>query len=345
MHLRIGRVLLAIIGSVGLFVAGAVPAGAASGPGGDHGNRHDYGWVKVCQNVKKYGDHKGKDDDDKGKDDYVGRYQVKDDYGSWSFELEGRYACRQVKVRAGKVAVKVLYEPDYTDLYGSTDRYLRVKRNRYERVDFDYKALDYGWVKVCQDVKSYDDHGKDDNTYDGRYKVTDSYDVVSYVDLEGKYDCDQVKVHTGKADVEVVDQPEHTYLKGDDEVYVYVDKGEYETVTFEYKVVVDYGWVKVCQDVKTYGHHGKDDDYRGTYKVTDYYGNSYDVYLKGADDCDEVKVRTGKTEVEVVYPPDHTYLKGDDDVYLDVYKDQYKTVTFEYKVSDHDYSLAGRRTA
>jgi hypothetical protein len=337
MHLKIGRVLLAVISSAGLFIAGAVPAGATSGHDGDHGKRNDYGWVKVCQNVKKYGD-------DKGKDDYVGRYRVKDRYSSWTFKLEGRYACRQVKVRAGKVAVGVLYKPDYTDLYGSTDRYLHVKRDRYANVAFEYKALDYGWVKVCQDVKS-GDHGKDDNTYDGRYKITDSYGTISYLDLEGTYDCDEVKVHTGKADVEVVHQPDHTYLTGDHEVDVYVDKGEYETVKVEYKVVVDYGWVKVCQDIKTYGDDGKDDDFRGAYKVTDYYGNSYDVYLESAYDCDQVKVRTGKADVKVLHRPDHTYLQGDDDVYVDVHKDEYKTVTFQYTVSDDDYSLAGRRAA
>ena len=337
MHLRLCRVLLALLSSAGLFVAGAVPAGATSGHDGGHGKSYDYGWVKVCQNIKKY-------DDDKGKDDYVGRYRVKDGYSSWSFKLEGRYACRQFKVRTGKVAVKVLYKPDYTDLYGATDRYLYVKRDRYYKVTYDYKAVDYGWVKVCQDVKSYDHYGKDDDKFAGRYRVTDSYGDVSYVDLEGKYDCDQVKVHTGKADVEVVDEPDHTYLKGDDEVYVYVDKGEYETVTFEYKVVVDYGWVKVCQDVKSYDDYGKDDDeFHGTYKVTDYYGNSYDVDLKG-DACEQVKVRTGKTDVKVVYRPDHTYLEGDDEVYVDIDKDEYTTVTFEYKATSDDY-LAGHRAA
>jgi hypothetical protein len=219
-------------------------ASASSGSHDDHGGKQQYGWAKVCQDVKKYDhDDKGKNDD-KGKDDYRGKYQVKDSYGSvWKFDLRGRYDCRQVKVHKGKVAVKVVYKPDYTELKGYEDRYLNVRKDGYANTTYEYKAVvDYGWVKVCQDVKTYDDAKADDyNDYKGTYEVEDSYGDTSTLYLNGKYDCDQVKVHTGKADVKVVYKPDHTYLKGDDDVYVDVYKGEYENVTFEYKAT-DYDY-------------------------------------------------------------------------------------------------------
>src|SRR4051812_42803988 len=233
MQPRIGRALVAALGSAGLLIGGAMSA-SASGGHDDHGGKQQYGWVKVCQDVKKYDDH-GKDD--QANDDYDGQYRVTDSYGSyWNFHLKGRYDCRQVKVHKGKVAVKVTYKPDYTELKGYAERYLNVRKNAYARTTYEYKALDYGWVNVCQDVKKYDDHGKDeDNQYKGTYQVQDSYGDTSTLYLNGKYDCDQVKVHTGKVDVKVVYKPDHTYLKGDDDVYVDVYKGEYENVTFEYK--------------------------------------------------------------------------------------------------------------
>jgi hypothetical protein len=243
MQPRIRRTLVAAASCAGLVMGGAMSAAASSGYDG-HGKKHR-GWVKVCQDVKKYGDYK----DDKGKDDkdnYEGRYQVKDSYGSvWKFNLKGKYDCKQVKVRAGKVSVKVLYKPKDTDLKGYEDRYLRVKKDAYEKVTYEYKAVAYGWVKVCQDIKKKDDDkgkddkGKDDNEYRGTYEVKDSYGNTSKVYLEGKYDCDEVKVRAGKVDVKVIYQPEDTKLKGDEKVYVDVDKDEYEKVTFEYRAKDD----------------------------------------------------------------------------------------------------------
>jgi hypothetical protein len=228
MQPRITRTLVAAAGSASLIVGGAMSAGASGHD--DHHGKQQYGWIKVCQNVKKY-------DDGKGEDEYLGQYQVKDAYGSvWRFKLNGKYDCRQVRVHKGNVSVKVLYQPDYTDLYGDANRYVYVKKDGYARTTFQYKAVDYGWVKVCQDVKDYDHaKGKDDhNEYRGTYEVEDSYGDVTDLYLSGKYDCDQVKVHTGKVDVKVTYRPEHTYLKGDDDVYVDVRKGDYEDVTFEY---------------------------------------------------------------------------------------------------------------
>jgi hypothetical protein len=231
MEPRTSRALVAAVGSAGLIIGGAASAGATSGGhDDDHGGKQQYGWVKVCQDVKKY-------DDDKGKDDYLGQYQVRDSYGSvWRFKLKGKYDCRQVKVHKGKVAVKVTYQPEYTDLYGPADRYLYVRKNGYEKTTYEYKAVDYGWVKVCQDVKKYDDgKGDDHNDYKGTYEVKDSHGDKTKLYLNGRYDCDQVKVHTGKVDVKVLYRPDYTELKGYDEVYVDVYKGEYANVTFEYK--------------------------------------------------------------------------------------------------------------
>ena len=240
METRIRCALVAAASSAGLVLGGAMPASASSGGYDGHGRKH-FGWVKVCQDVKKYDDHK----DDKGKDDYLGRYQVKDGYGGvWKFKLEGRYDCREVKVRAGKVSVKVLYKPKDTELKGYEDRYLRVKKNAYEKVTYEYKAVAYGWVKVCQDIKKHDDKGKDDNEYRGTYEVKDSYGNTSKLYLKGRYDCDEVKVRAGKVDVKVLYKPDDTKLKGDEKVYVDVDKDEYDKVTFEYRAKDDdhYGY-------------------------------------------------------------------------------------------------------
>jgi hypothetical protein len=100
-----------------------------------------------------------------------------------------------------------------------------------------------GWVKVCQDIKKDRGHddakgkgGHEDRDYKGTYKVKDSYGDVTRVYLQGKYDCDEVRVHKGWVKVRVVDEPEGTKLKSDYEQSVYVRKGEYEKVTFDYKV-------------------------------------------------------------------------------------------------------------
>jgi len=219
-------------------------ATAASGGYDGHGKKH-HGWIKVCQDIKKYDDYKDDDyKDDKDEDDYEGRYRVKDSYGSvWKFDLKGKYDCKQVRVRAGKVSVKVLYKPKDTYLKGDEDRYVHVKKNRYEKVTYEYKAVAYGWVKVCQDIKKKKDADKDkgkyDNKYRGTYEVKDSYGDTTTVYLEGKYDCDEVKVRAGKVDVKVIYKPDDTKLKGDEKVYVDVDKDEYEKVTFEYRVKDD----------------------------------------------------------------------------------------------------------
>jgi uncharacterized membrane protein len=333
MHARIGRALVAAASSAGLLLGGAMTASASSADHGhdDHGKK-DYGWVKVCQNVKYA---------DAGDNDYKGTYQVKDSYGSaWKFDLKGKYACRQVKVHKGKAAIKVVYKPDYTDLYGYADRYVDVKKDHYTTVSYDYKALPYGWVKVCQDVKKYG--GYDDSEYKGTYQVKDGYGVVSRVYLRGAYDCQQVKVHVGKADVKVLYKPDGTELLSYEDVYVDVYKGAYEQVTFSYKAVA-YGWVKVCQNVRKYGDD-ENADYKGTYQVKDSYGDTSTVYLEGAYDCEQVKVHAGKADVKVVYKPDYTELLSYDDVYVDVYKDAYAQVVFEYQAKPH-YSISAQRAA
>jgi len=340
MQRRIGRAVLAALSTIGLVVSGAMAANASSGKSDDHGKQR-YGWVKVCQDVKRYDDGKA---DDYG---YRGTYQVKDGYGgAWKFDLKGRYDCRQVKVHTGKISVRVLYKPDGADLQGYADRYVDVSKNAYRKVTFEYRAIDYGWVKVCQDVKRYDDGKADDNEYRGTYRVTDSRGRYTDVYLKGRYACDQVKVRTGKTDVRVTYRPDNTRLISDDEVYVNVYKGEYENVTFEYKAV-DYGWVKVCQDVKRYDDGKADDnEYRGSYRPTDSYGDYTDVYLKGRYACDQVKVPTGRTDVKVTYQPEHTRLTSDDDeVYVNVYKGEYENVTFEYKAVQYGSAFLGRAAA
>jgi hypothetical protein len=232
-----GRAVLAAASSAGLLIGGAMSASATAShhdDHGGHGGRNHYGWVKVCQDVKAY-------DDYQRNDEYDGQYQVKDSYGSvWKFRLEGRYGCRQVKVHKGKVSIKVTYKPEYTYLKGYADRYLNVRRGEYQKTTYEYKALDYGWVKVCQEVKKYGDYGKDDdNDYNGTYVVEDSYGDTTKLYLKGEDDCDAVKVHTGKVDVKVDYQPRYTELKGYDEVYVDVYKGDYETVTFTYRAKDD----------------------------------------------------------------------------------------------------------
>ena len=106
----------------------------------------------------------------------------------------------------------------------------------------DHKRPQHGWVKVCQDIKEHGrDHGRDDHDHDkdnrkyhGVYKVEDSSYRTQYIHLWGKYDCDEVKVRKGKVHVEVVYEPDHTRLRGDDERWIWVDRGEYKRVTFYY---------------------------------------------------------------------------------------------------------------
>src|SRR3954470_1711397 len=114
MNVTIGRTLVAVVSSAGLLVGGA--ATASAGGHDDHG-KDKYGWVKVCQEVKKDKDHDyAKDRDDK-KDKYVGKYRVKDSRDDvHKFKLEGKYDCYQVKVHAGWVKVKVVEKPDHTKL-------------------------------------------------------------------------------------------------------------------------------------------------------------------------------------------------------------------------------------
>jgi hypothetical protein len=137
MNVTIGRTLVAVVTSAGLVVGGAASASASSG--GYDKDKDKYGWVKVCQEVKK--DNKGKDD--KGKDDkkFRGQYKVKDKYGDVSkFWLQGKDACYQVKVHEGWVNVKVVKKPDHTKLKGYEEQKVYVKKGKYEKVTFKYDA-------------------------------------------------------------------------------------------------------------------------------------------------------------------------------------------------------------
>src|SRR3954447_2658850 len=65
-----------------------------------------------------------------------------------------------------------------------------------------------GWVNVCQDINEHHgSHGKDRDhdrpRYHGAYKVEDSSYRAQYVDLYGRYDCDQVEVRAGRVHVSV----------------------------------------------------------------------------------------------------------------------------------------------
>src|SRR3954454_16625443 len=142
MNVTIGRTLVAVVSSAGLIAGGAASASASSG-GDDHGKQR-YGWVKVCQEVKKdygYGYDKGKDD---RKDKFRGQYKVSDSsdrYGDVDkFKLEGNYDCYQVKVNEGWVKVKVVKKPDHTKLKGYDEQKVYVKKGKYEKVTFKYEA-------------------------------------------------------------------------------------------------------------------------------------------------------------------------------------------------------------
>jgi hypothetical protein len=100
-----------------------------------------------------------------------------------------------------------------------------------------------GWVKVCQEItqKKKDDKGKDKdhNSYNGLYKVRDSKGKTYWVKLEGKDDCDSVKVNTGWAKVSVKGQPDETKLKSKKNQWTHVKKDKRSTVTFEYDAKKD----------------------------------------------------------------------------------------------------------
>ena len=357
MGLRMGRTLVALASSAGMIIGGAMSAAATSGgddDGGGHGKKEQYGWVNVCQDVKKHDDHAY--GDTKDDNPYKGTYSVKDSYGQvQKVYLKGQYNCHQVKVHKGKVTVKVLYKPAYTKLDSHADQYVDVKKGDYKKVVYKYRAVDYGWVDVCQDVKKYDDKAygdkKDDNAYNGTYQVKDSYGQVQKVYLKGQYDCDRVKVYAGTVTVKVLYKPDYTKLTGYDSQDVYVKKGAYEKVVFSY-YAVDYGWVNVCQDVKKYdddgyGADGDDNEYKATYEVSDSYGHAQKVYVKGAHGCDQVKVYAGTITVKVLYQPEHTMPVSYDTKYVDVMKGAYEKVTYEYQAEDDDYSyaVAGNRSA
>jgi hypothetical protein len=96
-----------------------------------------------------------------------------------------------------------------------------------------------GWVNICQDINEH--HGsqgkkrdRDRPRYHGAYKVEDSSYRAKYVDLYGRYDCDQVQVRAGRVHVSVTYVPEHTRLRSRYDKWVYVDRGEYKRVVFNY---------------------------------------------------------------------------------------------------------------
>jgi hypothetical protein len=90
----------------------------------------------------------------------------------------------------------------------------------------------YGYVRVCQYVKYADDY-KD---YDAKYSVRDEKSYYDFY-LSASYPCHQVKVHKGWVNVRVVHTPDYTKLYGSRYQNIYVDKGEYETVRFNYRAV------------------------------------------------------------------------------------------------------------
>jgi hypothetical protein len=98
----------------------------------------------------------------------------------------------------------------------------------------------YGTVNVCQEVRDHDgrsDKGRRDrhrDSFRGTYSVSDSRGGYWKVYLQGKYDCDEVRVHRGRVNVRIDDQPEHTRLRSRYSQSVYVDGGGYARVTFRY---------------------------------------------------------------------------------------------------------------
>jgi|tagenome__1003787_1003787.scaffolds.fasta_scaffold20774268_1 hypothetical protein len=105
--------------------------------------------------------------------------------------------------------------------------------------DHDHNNRHRGWVNVCQNVnEDHGDHGRDGDhrrPYHGAYKVVDSSYRTQYVDLWGRYDCDQVEVRSGDVRVTVVSTPDHARLRSDYSKSVYVGRNQSRTVTFYYE--------------------------------------------------------------------------------------------------------------
>jgi hypothetical protein len=133
-----GRSAIAVARSAALLIGTAVSAGATASVNGDHGRR-DHGYVQVCQRIREddgHGGQQARHDDE----EFIGRYRVTDSEGDRStVRLEGRRACRQLRVHSGRVRVRVIDEPDNTDLRGDRQRTVRVRRGETETVTFRYR--------------------------------------------------------------------------------------------------------------------------------------------------------------------------------------------------------------
>src|ERR687890_669395 len=112
----IGRAAAACTVTAALAVGGALPAAQA------HPQYDEYGWVKVCQKVDKP-DYK---------QDYSGKYSVKDEKSYYDFYLDIKYPCHQVKVHKGWVKVKIVYAPKYAKLHGRDYYDIYVDKGQYK---------------------------------------------------------------------------------------------------------------------------------------------------------------------------------------------------------------------
>lgn len=137
---------------------------------------------------------------------------VTGDYGRWD-DGRDRWDDNKRDTRDGHHATDDTRRSGYDDPDSRLDRrYLYDDTNRHDRD---------GWHR---------------NNLDGRYLVRDSRGRTYSVTLQGRSDCETVRVSKGWAKVSVVSQPDDTRLKSARNVWVKVKRDRVATVQFSYEI-------------------------------------------------------------------------------------------------------------